>query len=182
VFGACAGAAAYRRRMLDDIGFFDEDFFGTYEDLDLSFRAQLRGYACMFVPGAIVYHRLTATMKKYPARQAYLSQRNVEYAYWKNMPLELMARGLPHRMLYELGAAAYFLRRGVGKAFFSAKLDAIQELPAILRKRKEIQNRKTVSNVRLRLGARTAWVRGRWNKLVAAWRRTKQPSGRLGTL
>ncbi|HEY6947170.1 MAG TPA: glycosyltransferase family 2 protein, partial [Candidatus Acidoferrum sp.] len=46
VFGACAGAAAYRRRMLDDIGFFDEDFFGTYEDLDLSFRAQLRGYAC----------------------------------------------------------------------------------------------------------------------------------------
>ena len=31
VFGACAGAALYRRRMLDDIGLFDEDFFLVYE-------------------------------------------------------------------------------------------------------------------------------------------------------
>jgi len=56
VFGACAGAALYRKRMLDDIGLFDEDFFLLYEDVDLSFRAQLRGYRCIYVPDAIVYH------------------------------------------------------------------------------------------------------------------------------
>ena len=44
VFGACAAAALYRRSIFSDIGLFDEDFFCTYEDIDLSFRAQLSGY------------------------------------------------------------------------------------------------------------------------------------------
>ena len=39
VFGACAGAALYRRTMLDDIGFFDEDFFLIHEDTDLNFES-----------------------------------------------------------------------------------------------------------------------------------------------
>jgi GT2 family glycosyltransferase len=40
VFGACAGAALYRREMLADIGLFDETFVTNLEDVDLSFRAQ----------------------------------------------------------------------------------------------------------------------------------------------
>src|SRR5215469_12724560 len=78
VFGACAGAAAYRRGMIEDIGFLDPDLYLIYEDLDLSFRAQLRGYECVFVPGAVVYHHLSATSGKYPARKVYFSQRNIE--------------------------------------------------------------------------------------------------------
>ncbi|RMF02571.1 MAG: glycosyltransferase family 2 protein, partial [Chloroflexi bacterium] len=35
VFGPCAGAALYRRVMLDEIGLFDEDFYAYYEDVDL---------------------------------------------------------------------------------------------------------------------------------------------------
>src|SRR5690606_17133112 len=56
VFGASGGAAAYRRAMLDDIGWFDERFFAYCEDVDLSFRAQLRGYRCLYVPTARVRH------------------------------------------------------------------------------------------------------------------------------
>jgi GT2 family glycosyltransferase len=41
VFGACGAAVLYRRRMLDEIGFLDEDFFLYDEDTDLNFRAQL---------------------------------------------------------------------------------------------------------------------------------------------
>ena len=41
IFGACGGALAYRRSMLEHIGFLDPDFFMIYEDVDLSFRAQL---------------------------------------------------------------------------------------------------------------------------------------------
>lgn len=58
MFGACAGAAIYRRSMLEDIGLFDEDFFIAQEGVDLSFRAQLKGYKCLYVPTAVVYHRL----------------------------------------------------------------------------------------------------------------------------
>ena len=52
IFGACAAAALYDKRMIDEIGFFDEDFFLLYEDVDLSFRAQLKGYKCLYVPEA----------------------------------------------------------------------------------------------------------------------------------
>ncbi len=42
VFGASAGAALYRRKLLDDIGLFDERFFAYLEDVDLAWRAQWR--------------------------------------------------------------------------------------------------------------------------------------------
>jgi GT2 family glycosyltransferase len=85
VFGACGGAAAYRRSMLEVTGFLDPEFFMTYEDVDLSFRAQLLGFKCFFIPSAIVYHRYRATMKKHPARQVFFSQRNIEFVYLKNL-------------------------------------------------------------------------------------------------
>ena len=63
---------AYRRRMLEDIGFLDPDFVMIYEDADLSFRAQLRGYECVYVPGAIVYHRYRVTIGKAPCAASFL--------------------------------------------------------------------------------------------------------------
>ena len=50
IFGACGGAALYRKAMLDQIGLFDEDFFAYHEDVDLAFRARLFGWKCMYVP------------------------------------------------------------------------------------------------------------------------------------
>lgn len=170
VFGACAGAAAYRRRMIEDIGFFDPDLFMIYEDMDLSFRAQLRGYECVFVPGAIVYHHLSATSRKYPARKAYFSQRNIEFAYLKNMPMELIVRALPQRTLYELGGAAYFFKQGAGMAFVKAKVDVMRQLPAVLRKRREIQRRRTLKNADLRALMQKNWLGLKWKKLKSAWR------------
>ena len=56
VFGATGGGAIYRAAMFDDIDMFDEDFFMYYEDVDLSFRAQLAGWKVRFTPKAIAYH------------------------------------------------------------------------------------------------------------------------------
>ncbi len=53
IWGACGGAALYRRDMLEDIGFFDEDLFMYCEDVDLNWRAQLAGYRCVFAPQAV---------------------------------------------------------------------------------------------------------------------------------
>jgi GT2 family glycosyltransferase len=171
VFGACAGAAAYRRSMLERVGFLDPDFFTFYEDLDLSFRAQLLGYESVFVPGAIVYHRYRATMNRYPARQIFLTQRNVEFAYLKNLPLGLILRFLPQRFIYEVGGAAYFFKMGVGTAFLKGKLDAVRQLPAVLRKRKKIQRERTVTNAQLRSMMQMDWFGSRWKKLLSAWRK-----------
>jgi GT2 family glycosyltransferase len=178
VFGACGGAAAYRRSMLEDVGFLDPEFFMTFEDLDLSFRGQLQGYECIFIPRAIVYHRLGATRKKNPAHDVFFSQRNIELAYLKNMPLGMILGSLPHRLVYELGGAAYFTKLGVGTAFFKAKMDAIRRLPSMLRKRKELQRRRILTNEQLRSMLLRYRLRSKWKKFSSAWRVSAQSAAR----
>ena len=62
VFGACGGAALYRRAMLDEIGGFDQSFFFALDDADVAWRAQMRGWRCLYHPGAIVHHHHGATI------------------------------------------------------------------------------------------------------------------------
>jgi GT2 family glycosyltransferase len=169
VFGACAGAAAYRRTMLDHIGFLDPDFFVFYEDVDLSFRAQLHGYECLYVPGAIVYHRYRVTMGKSPLRTVFYSQRNVEFVYLKNMPAGLILRSLPQRLLYEMGAAIYFAKQGAGSAFLRAKLDALRSLPSVLQKRREIQRKRIITDSQLRAIMRKSLLSSKWKKFCTGW-------------
>jgi len=60
VFSVCGAAALYRRAMLEDVAidgeYFDEDFFAFYEDADLGWRAQRRGWRCWYQPTAVAYH------------------------------------------------------------------------------------------------------------------------------
>ncbi len=65
VFGPCAAAAAYRRTALELLAvndqILDEDLVIYCEDVDLNIRARQKGLKTIFVPQAIVYHRLSAT-------------------------------------------------------------------------------------------------------------------------
>ncbi len=61
VFGACGGAMAVRRQVIEEIGGFDERFFMYCEDIDLNWRAQRAGWRCIYAPDAVVYHHLSAT-------------------------------------------------------------------------------------------------------------------------
>ena len=60
IFCACAGAAAYRRSMLEQLklksGYFDRTHFMYLEDLDLGWRAQLAGWTAQYVPSSVVHH------------------------------------------------------------------------------------------------------------------------------
>lgn len=149
VFGACGGAVAYRRSMIERVGFLDPDFFMIYEDVDLSFRAQLSGFRCVYVAKAIVYHHYRSTIKKRPALQVFYSQRNIDFVYWKNLPLAFILRSAPRRLLYEVGSALYFFRIGSGVPFFRAKLDVLRRLPSVLKKRRVIQKQNTLSTSQL---------------------------------
>ncbi len=61
VLGASAGAAFYRRRLFDQIGFFDERYYMYLEDVDLSIRTRLAGFECLYAPEAVVYHMEAAS-------------------------------------------------------------------------------------------------------------------------
>jgi GT2 family glycosyltransferase len=145
VFGACAGAAIYRRELLEELGGFDEDFFIAHEDTDLSFRAQLRGHRCLYVPTAIVYHKLSATIGANSPTYLYYGHRNAEFVYFKNMPRPLLWRSLPSHLMLNLALLLFYVRRGQAGPFLRAKLDAVKALPTLLQKRREIQQQRVVS-------------------------------------
>ena len=69
VFGATGAAAAYRSEMIADVSvngeFFDEDFFAFREDADLSWRAQLMGWKCLYVPAAVAWHVRRVTPERF---------------------------------------------------------------------------------------------------------------------
>ena len=146
VFGACAAAALYRTEMLRSIGLFDEDFFLLHEDVDLSFRAQLMRYRCVYVPQAVAYHRASSTLVHDSSTSVYFGHRNLEWVYVKNMPWTLLARTFWQHLLYDLLACAFFLRIGMGRDFIRAKKHAMAQLPVMWKKRKRIQALRTVSD------------------------------------
>lgn len=144
VFGACAGAALYRRSMLEDIGFFDEDFFAIGEDIDLNFRARIAGYKCIYVPKAIVYHKVNQTVGLDSDFLLYHKRRNVEYTYFKNMPALLLIVTFPFHVLYELLTAVEAVYIGKLKCFLKSKFDFIKNFPQTLKKRKYIQQSRVI--------------------------------------
>ncbi len=148
VFSACAAAALYRRAMLEDVGLFDEDFVSYCEDGDLSFRAQLAGYRCLYVPDAVVYHMGSAsTGGKRSATNTRLGTQNGINLLVKNLPASLVWRILPSVVaghLYRLATTS--LSPEILKAYLSGLAGALRLLPKMLRKRKEIQGRRRVSD------------------------------------
>jgi len=79
-------ACAYRRRMLEDTGGFDEAYFCYLEDVDLGMRAQLMGWKSWYVPDARVLHHKSATAGNYSKFKAYHVERNRIWNAVKLMP------------------------------------------------------------------------------------------------
>ena len=146
IFGACAGAALYRTRMFKSTGFFDEDFFLINEDIDLSFRAQLSGYRCIYEPNAIVYHRAGASIIHDSSVSIYYGHRNLEWVYIKNMPASLIIKSFLLHVIYGIAAFFYFLTIGQGKVFIKAKVDSILGFRKMLEKRHKIQQGRVASD------------------------------------
>lgn len=139
IFGACAGAALYRMAMLEDIGLFDEDFFLLYEDVDLSFRAQLKGYKCRYVPDAVVYHQASRSIGYDSPTSVYYGHRNLEWVYFQNMPASLLVRTVVSHLIYTLAAFGFFAAKGLSASFIRAKRDSFKAWRTVLEKRKKNQ-------------------------------------------
>ncbi len=94
VFGACGAAVLLRRAMLEDVGLFDERFFLYYEDLDLAWRARLRGWRFRYAPRSVVYHVHCGTSGEASPLFTYFVERNRVFLALKNGPPQLAARAL----------------------------------------------------------------------------------------
>lgn len=97
VFSACAGAAIYRKKVFEEIGYFDEMHFAYLEDIDVGYRAKIAGYDNIYCPAAQVYHVGSGTSgSKYNSFKVKLAARNNVYLNYKNMPLlQLLINSIP---------------------------------------------------------------------------------------
>ncbi|MCX5806885.1 MAG: glycosyltransferase family 2 protein [Proteobacteria bacterium] len=147
IFGACAGAALYRKKMLEETGFFDEDFFLIYEDTDLNFRAQIAGWKVLFVPTAVVYHKVRSSIGIMSDTAIYYSLRNSELVRIKNVPPGVFLRCFPEFLINIFAEFLYFVvKHKKLKIYFKAKMDALIIFPEMLKKRKVIMKAKKVNN------------------------------------
>ena len=124
IFASCAGAAIYRKKVFEKIGYFDEEHFAYLEDIDVGYRARIYGYDNIYCPTAVVYHVGSGTSgSRYNSFKVRLAARNNVYLNYKNMPLfQLLVNFLPITMgiIVKYG---FFRKLGFGKEY----LDGVKE-------------------------------------------------------
>lgn len=155
-----ACSALYRKDMLDEVGYFDEDFFAYCEDTDLGLRGRLAGWKALSAPNAIVYHHYSGSTGKYSEMKAFLVERNhlwlvlkiFPVSMWVLIPFYSLLRWtvqLTH-IIRGKGATAQFVRdvspAKIAFALLNAYISAIKGLPLILEKRRGIQKKRVVTN------------------------------------
>jgi GT2 family glycosyltransferase len=150
VFGACGGAALYRRSTLEEIGLLDELFFAYLEDDDWAFRARLAGYHCVAVPTAVVYHVGSGTSGAGSPLVFRLGTRNRVRLLLKNYPASWLLRYLPAILVTHarlLVASAMVGRLGPVLRGYG---EALCQLPDTLRERRRVQSLRRASDAALR--------------------------------
>jgi GT2 family glycosyltransferase len=158
VFGICGAACVIPKAVFDELGGFDEDFFVSHEDVDLSYRARLLGYPCLYVADAIVRHHGSVTLGRISPFAVYHGQRNLEWMYLKNTPASLLLRTLPGHLVYTAAAAVHFTRSGLLGPFLRAKWSALRGLPRLLRKRGHVQRTRRVGAEAIRPLLESRWL------------------------
>ena len=138
VFGPCAGAALYRKDMLDEIGIFDENFFIYMEDVDLAFRGRMAGWKCIYVPHAKVHHLHSRTMGFGSNNSVYYGNRNIIWFVVKDFPTRIFLASLPWIIGRNLLVIPYYFLKRKGKIILISKIDALKGLPKILRARRTL--------------------------------------------
>lgn len=148
VFSGSGGASLYRAELFREIGLFDEAFFAYYEDVDVSFRAQLAGYKIYYTNTAIAYHTQGGTSSKIPGFTVYQTFKNIPLLFIKNVPAGLLIPiGMRFFVLYIL-ILGNAVKRGTGLPALKGWLASIWYFwTRSLWQRYRIQKHRTVSTV-----------------------------------
>lgn len=151
VFGACAAAALYRRKMILDIaqsdGFFDPDFFSYREDADVAWRAQLLGWRCLYVDTAESYHVRRMLPGDRGSVPSVLNMHSVKNRYlmrMKNMTGDLYRKiwfPTTARDLLIVGGCLFYEPTSLSAFWHTCKL-----LGRALNKRRDIMARRRVTD------------------------------------
>ena len=141
VFSISGGASLYRRSFFDDVGYFDEEFVSYLEDVDLGLRGRLFGYRYLYAPDAKILHQWSGARIPRP-RYVYLCTRNRLALLTKNIPGPLL---LKHFLTLLYGQLYFFVVYKMPVQSLKGMGVFLKTLPRILRQRRAIQTKRTIS-------------------------------------
>lgn len=154
VFGVCGAAALYRRAMLEDVKvgehYFAETFFAYLEDVDLDWRARLRGWKAYYVPTAVAYHERGHKGRPY-MRDPFVLRHSLKNRYLmmlRNDRLEDVVKDLPAIVGMELFRFLDYLL--TQPRALRGYADVLGLIPHVLAERRQIQRRRTAPAEELR--------------------------------
>lgn len=150
VFGVSGALALYRRTMLDDVAVevdgrhevFDEDLFAFWEDVDLDWRAAMRGWICWYEPTAVAEHERGGAGPRRTARVEQLNWQNRLLVVIKNDTQAAVVRALPGLLVTTFLKTAELLLT-VPRAFVAALRD-LRLVRVMWRKRAAVHDRAIV--------------------------------------
>lgn len=155
-----ACAALYKRAMIAETGFFDDDFFAYCEDTDLGLRGRLAGWKSVLATRAVVRHKYSGTGGTFSPFKLYLVERNHYWAALKSFPLRLLlflplftlVRYLAQvwAVLSAKGSGGEFLASGsrgaLVKAVVKGTWDGLLGAPRMLRKRNRAMSTRKITD------------------------------------
>ena len=158
IFASCAGAAIYRKKVFEKIGYFDEEHFAYLEDLDLGYRARIAGYRNRYIPEAKVYHVGSATTgSRYNEKKVFLAARNSMFVIYKNMPLLQFLINLPFLFAGVLVKWLFFCKKGFGRRYLEGIAEGIGQC-------------RTCRKVRFKVGNLRNYVKIEWELITNIFR------------
>jgi len=161
IFGPSAVAALYKKRALKKVGLFDNLFFMYQEEVDLAWRLRFAGYKSVYVPKAIVYHRVSFTSKPFSPLKAYYSERNRIWLVFKNFTASMIFMSIFYTikrytclltgLKQKKGPMAEFTQKGSLISLFFIFIKAwtvgLIGLPLFINKRIKIQKLRKASGI-----------------------------------
>ena len=152
IFSACAGAAMYRKSILDEIGMFDDSFFAYMEDVDLAIRSRINGYRNMLCPDAVVYHIGSATSgSRYNEFKVRLAARNNVWVVYKNLPIPLKIVNFIFLFLGFLIKYLFFVKKGFGPIYLAGIREGLSTRGKIQKVKFKSKNTKNYFKIEYRL-------------------------------
>ena len=152
IFSACAGAAMYKKSLLEEIGMFDDNFFAYMEDVDLAIRSKISGYKNLLCPDAVVYHIGSATSgSRYNEFKVRLAARNNVWVVYKNLPIPLKIVNFVFLFLGFSVKYLFFKKKGFGSTYLSGIREGLSERSKIQKVKFNSANTKNYFKIEYRL-------------------------------
>ena len=152
IFSSCAGAALYKKSLLNEIGMFDDNFFAYMEDVDLAIRSRINGYKNLLCPDAIVYHIGSATSgSRYNEFKVRLAARNNVWVVYKNLPIPLKIVNFIFLFLGFLIKYLFFVKKGFGQIYLAGIREGLSTRSKIHKVKFKSKNTKNYFKIEYRL-------------------------------